>query len=244
MPRKPGTVIEETLRTRLLRRHFAGAKYGLLLDLGCGTRPYRRLYDPACEKSIGADRPGDYFPQAGVDLHCSAEDIPLETESVDAVLLAEVLHDLAEPQKALREIFRILRPGGTLIVTSPFLVPVCDGPYDHVRYTQTGLDALLQRNGFSTEAVHPVGDLFAASIQLGLRPVLKCWNAAAKRLRWPFLYTRINPFMLLLVYLPQWIYLGAWFIAERIKPLGRLRKKFEYACIGYVAFARKPPARK
>ncbi len=238
MSRNPGSIIEETIRTRMLRDHFSGVRYEVLLDLGCGTRPYMELYDPVCGKTIGADMPGSYFDKTDVDIECTVYEIPLADGSVDAVLLAEVLHDITEPSDMLREVRRILKPGGTLIMTSPFMVPICDDTYDHYRYTRHGIGYILRKNGFQADAIRPVSGLAGSSIQLVIRPILKFWNKLAKVTRLSFLYSALNPFMLLLVYGPQWIYLFFHGLAGKGLP-GGIRKKMEYGCIGYVTIAHK-----
>jgi SAM-dependent methyltransferase len=238
MSTKPGTIIEESLRTRILGSHFARAQYGVLLDLGCGTRPYRKLYAPACEKSIGADMPGSYFEKRDVDLTCTVYEIPLDKESVDAILLSEVLHDIQEPDRMFKELDRVMKPGGTLIMTSPFMVPICDGTLDHYRYTIHGLRYLVAGHGFRVDSITPVSGLVGSTIQLGLRPYLRFWNIMAKRTRVRLLYSWINPFMLIPVYLPQWIYLLCYRLTAN-GWLSRVRRKLEYGCIGYVTIATK-----
>ncbi len=237
MHRKPGTVIEETLRRRLLRDHFSRNRYGLLLDLGCGTRPYLPLYAPSCDRHLGADMPGTDFEKTGVDIECTVYRIPLDAHSVDAVLLAEVLHDIAEPDRMFAELKRILKPGATLIMTSPFMVPVCDGAYDHYRYTVNGLAALLERNGFLADRIDAVAGLAGATLQFAFRPFLRIWNRIARRLHMPWLYTMANPFLLVFVFVPQWIYLLCHGVSQHTGVLAGLRRKMEYGCIGYVTIA-------
>ena len=59
--------------------------------------------------------------------------IPLEAESIDKVLCCEVLEHLEEPQKAIKEIYRVLKQGGELILSVPFLFPIHADPHDFQR---------------------------------------------------------------------------------------------------------------
>jgi SAM-dependent methyltransferase len=238
-----GAIIDRTIRATLLADFFAGTRQvGLLLDLGCGQRPYRFIYDAHCRRSLGADLPGAPFPRAGVDIECFATDVPLESGSVDVILCSEVMQDIAEPADLVREAWRLLRPGGTLLLTTPFMVPIADGPYDHYRFTEHGLRYLLGRQGFAIRRIDTVGDNFGTLVAFFVKPQLKLWNYLAKGVRLPVIYSLWNPFIFLLVFLPQALYLGLYYLSRRVRFLRRLLGKFSHGPLGYVVVADKPAA--
>jgi SAM-dependent methyltransferase len=231
----PGAVIENTLRDQLLESYFRSRKGGLLLDLGCGPRPYYNLYAPYYEKTLGADLPDSPFPKDNIDIYCSATDIPLENDSVDVVLSTEVMHDMSEPRLMLREINRILKPRGEVILTTPFVVPTVDGIYDHYRYTEQGLRYLYAAENFEVLSITPVSDVIGAMITLGIKPWLRFWNQLAKMLHLKIIYSAWNPFFLLTVLFPQALYL--W--TSKVPVIKSFYKKFSYGAIGYVSVAIK-----
>lgn len=71
--------------------------------------------------------------------------MPFESESWDAVILVEVLEHVKEPWKAVEEILRVLKTGGKLVLTSPFIYPIHELEHDYYRYTKHGLRFLLQK---------------------------------------------------------------------------------------------------
>jgi SAM-dependent methyltransferase len=73
--------------------------------------------------------------------------------------LIEVLEHIPDPPKVLAEIARVLRPGGRLILTTPFALPEHAQPYDYYRYTQFGLRYLLGQAGLQVREVVPVTSL-------------------------------------------------------------------------------------
>jgi len=232
----PGAVIENTLRDQLLGSHFRKrSKGGLLLDLGCGPRPYFNLYAPYYEKTLGSDLPDSPFPKESIDIYCSATDIPLENNSVDAVLSTEVMHDMSEPRLMLREINRILKPGGEIILTTPFVVPTVDGIYDHYRFTEQGLRYLLTAEHFDVISITPVADVIGAMITLGIKPWLRAWNQLSKLFHLKIIYSAWNPLFLLTVLFPQAFYL--W--SSKISFVKAFYRKFSYGAIGYVTVAVK-----
>lgn len=239
MNKNPGSIIEETIRRRYLKYFFDSKNFKTLLDLGCGMRPYMDIYSPVCKETIGADLPDSPFVKNKVDIFCSATKIPLSDCEVDIVLIAEILHDIEEPSEMFCEIKRILSNNGTLVITSPFMVPICDGKYDHYRYTKFGLEYQLKKHGFENIEIHPIGGLIASTIQFGIKPILKSMNWLEKKSKVRIFTSYFNPVLLLLVFLPQWIYLGWYSIGRKIKILRKIQDHYSYGCIGYVTTCNK-----
>lgn len=69
---------------------------------------------------------------------CDAHSLPIRTGSVDAVIMQAVVDDLVRPDRAIAEVFRVLRPGGLVYAETPFLQPVHDGAFDFQRFTHLG----------------------------------------------------------------------------------------------------------
>lgn len=84
-----------------------------------------------------------------------------DNESFDLVLMVEVLEHVHNPSLAINEIYRVLKPGGQLLLTTPFLFPIHDAPNDFFRFTKFGLKKIL--NMFDQISVEPF-DYFFVSI--------------------------------------------------------------------------------
>ncbi|MEW6267749.1 MAG: class I SAM-dependent methyltransferase [Thermodesulfobacteriota bacterium] len=110
---------------------------------------------------------GGTAPGAGpwTALQGTIYDLPFATGAFDCVILSEVLEHLAEDERALREVTRVLRPGGVLAVSVPRTLPeaVCwalsrryrNTPGGHVRiYLRSTLERLLARCGYRVVASH------------------------------------------------------------------------------------------
>ena len=137
------------------RRHLHDFD-GRVLDLGCGSSPYRE-YLPATAIHVGVDR----MAQPSVDLLAAGEELPFADEVFDGVMCTEVIAHSRRPWQVLPEIARVLRPGGKLYLTAPFdwhLMP----PHDYFRFTNLGLRTLLDDAGFEVESIVEVGGLFSA----------------------------------------------------------------------------------
>lgn len=125
---------------------------GILIDVGCGRMPYKELFLPHLKKYIGIDHPetaklykGKYKP----DIFADAVKIPLKSASVDTVLMLMLLEHLPTPEKALKEVHRLLKSKGVCILSTVQSYPLHDAPYDYYRYTEYGLAYLAKQAGFT-----------------------------------------------------------------------------------------------
>jgi SAM-dependent methyltransferase len=77
----------------------------------------------------------------------------VEDARFDHVLLTQVLEHLPEPAKVLKELHRVLKPGGTLWLTAPLFYAEHEKPYDFFRYTRFGIRHLLEAAGFRVREI-------------------------------------------------------------------------------------------
>ncbi len=233
----PGAIIENTYRFNYLKDFFNNVKKsdGILLDLGCGPRPYYDLYHEKFSKTIGADMADLPFPKKGIDIYCTASNVPLPNESVDFILCTEVLQDIAEPNELMKEANRLLKKGGTMILTTPYLVPIADGKWDNYRFTRYGLEYHLNKGHFDIQIIHPVSDVVGAGITLLVKPILRFWNVISKILGLKFITKWYNPLLFITVALPQIIYV----VISPIPGIKQILKKFNYGPIGYITISIK-----
>lgn len=153
-----GSTLIATLVARWYQAALATHARGLLLDLGCGAMPYRALYAAHVSDVIGTDWPQSLHRQPHADLFCDLNaGVPLRSELADTVLLADVLEHLYRPQALLAEVHRVLRPGGTLLLNTPFMYGVHEAPHDYYRYTPHALRRMALDAGFEPVAVDAIG---------------------------------------------------------------------------------------
>ena len=113
-----------------------------VLDVGCGDRPYEALWSAAASV-VGFDVPGN--PHA--DLHGSIDALPVDDASFDVVLCLQVLEHVPDPAAAVRELRRVVRPGGRVLASTHGVYPYHPNPDDLWRWTHSGLERLFRDNG-------------------------------------------------------------------------------------------------
>jgi predicted SAM-dependent methyltransferase len=95
-----------------------------VLDVGAGTCPYRPLFAHCAYKThdfkkYAGEKLGGTTEYGTIDYESDITDIPVPDSSFDAILCTEVLEHAQEPLQAIREMVRILKPGGRMFLTAP-----------------------------------------------------------------------------------------------------------------------------
>jgi len=129
--------------------------HGTVLDVGCGARPHETRFARETAQYVGIDRPTT--GQARPDVVGDAMALPVRSACADTVLATELLEHLPHPADFLAEAARVLRPGGTLILSTPFLEPLHEEPRDFFRFTPYGLRVLLVEAGFEVRSIQRKG---------------------------------------------------------------------------------------
>ena len=79
------------------------------------------------------------------DYVMSVSEMDFKDNKFDVVFIYEVLEHVERPFEASNELFRVLKPGGTLLLSTPFILGIHDAPYDYWRFTKYGLKNLFYR---------------------------------------------------------------------------------------------------
>jgi SAM-dependent methyltransferase len=226
---------------RFLERHFAPGQEGTVLDLGAGSKPYAPLYERYFGSATAVDVPHSPHATDTVDVMAYADDLPFDDGSFDCIICTEVLEHCREPRAVMTEMARVLKPGGCAFVTTPFLIPLHEMPFDYYRYTPSALDDLAVRAGLTVIAISPRGGYGAVVLAVVQMPITKVAQKLGKLTRLPVLHP-YNPAIWLTVVLPQRMYLSVWRYVRRHTStwLARLSTKLTYFTLGYVTELEKP----
>ena len=131
--------------------------HGRFLDAGCGRMPYRDYVIGRTVAYTGVDREAQAFPGTLMADVCA---LPIRGNAYDVVLCSEVLEHVDNPDAAFAELSRVLCPGGTLILTVPFLGRLHEEPHDYFRFTRHALRSLAVRHGLIVRELVSTGSVF------------------------------------------------------------------------------------
>jgi SAM-dependent methyltransferase len=135
--------------------------HGRVLDYGCAELPYRRFFGDDID-FVGADLPGN--PDATLDLKQDGT-VPVPDESFDAVLSTQVLEHVEDPGAYLAECFRVLRPGGRMLLSTHGFFIYHPDPVDYWRWTCAGLQRAITQQGFELVRFDGIVGLGATGLQ-------------------------------------------------------------------------------
>ncbi len=172
------------------RESAAVPAQSLVVDLGCGECDYKAHFAHAryVGVDLGVGREGADYTR--LDILGDLARLPLRAETADVVLCTETLEHISQPWVFAREVARVMKRGGRLLLTTPQMARLHQIPHDFFRYTEFGLRSLFEREGLRADRIDPEGGYF-----LLLGDTLKHLHGHVFRAAW--LRWALAPFYLL-----------------------------------------------
>lgn len=148
-------------RLELENAQFAKSipKGSIVLDAGCGEAPYRHMFNHTKYESadfMQSDRP--YSEK--ITYVCDLAKIPVKKARFDYIICNQVLEHIPQPDLVMKELYRVLKPGGKILFTAPLFYQEHEKPFDFFRYTQFGWRKLLENAGLKEDKIEPLEGLF------------------------------------------------------------------------------------
>lgn len=161
-----------------LRQQFKRLKPGIVLEVGSGFFSYKKSIPHTKYLTLDIDK------SANADICCDLHDIKWEADYFDSVVAIEVLEHLYNPQKAVDEMRRILKPGGVCVLSTRFIHPYHSGPKDYYRFTWDSLSYLFKK--FSKVEIYHHGNKIQSLWQIindgKIKVVLNIFNPLFARI--------------------------------------------------------------
>ncbi len=131
----------------------------LILDIGGVKNSKRGMFD--IRKFNLEVKYLNISEKAEPDIMADATSIPVEDNSFDGAILGEVLEHISHPEKVLKEAHRVIKTGGNLLITTPFLFQIHGDPDDYLRYTDSWYKKILEEIGFEIVKIDRHGGYFS-----------------------------------------------------------------------------------
>lgn len=149
--------------------------HGRVLDIGCGDKPYQKYFTHA-DRYIGVDfrqyshtkgyaqagKPDVYFPPN----YTATFRLPFADNSFDHAVSFQVIEHHPEPDTLISEIARVVKPGGQIIISAPFIWSIHEAPHDYFRFTHFALVQMLNNHGCTVEHVLRQGSVCSLIITI------------------------------------------------------------------------------
>lgn len=185
-------ILINCIHDRELKHYATSYLKGRLVDIGCGTKPYKKLLAPYVAEHIGVDHEETLHDKSNIDLWGTAYHIPCDDEYFDSAICTAVLEHVEEPQDALRECARVLKLGGHAIYSIPFIWHLHEEPRDFFRYSKYGIKYLFEKAGFEIVEIKALSGFWVTFGQLFVYNIYR-FN------RGPLRWIRLIDFVCLLI---------------------------------------------
>lgn len=133
----------------IIARKIAVVPGRVLVDYGCGSMPYKPYFEPHLSRYIGAD----IEENSAADIRITDGRLDLGDASADIVLSTQVLEHVTDPLVYLSESFRVLKPGGLLIISTHGIWRYHPDPTDFWRWTCDGLKKIISDAGGAVQEI-------------------------------------------------------------------------------------------
>ncbi|HTN20641.1 MAG TPA: methyltransferase domain-containing protein [Pelobium sp.] len=138
-------------------------KNKLLIDFGCGDMPYKSVIEPIVGRYMGVDLAMNPLAEHHIDFDSKTT---LPDNFCDIILSNQVLEHVDSPAGYLQEAYRILKPGGSMIITTHGYWYYHPTPNDYWRWTSAGLRKTIEKENFEVVSFYGIMGLAASGIQL------------------------------------------------------------------------------
>lgn len=139
-----------------IKHHVSGS----LLDLGCGKVPLYECYKQYISDNTCIDWGNTAHKNAYLDLeHDLNTKLPLDDEQFDTIILSDVLEHIYQPLVLWREMHRVLKPNGKILLNVPFYYWLHEVPYDYYRYTEHTLRRFAEETNSKIHVLKPLGGI-------------------------------------------------------------------------------------
>jgi SAM-dependent methyltransferase len=166
----------------LMKTHLRGR----LLECACDRLPYYEVYRPYVDEVICTDWAVTREDNPFVDFfHDLNTPLPLEDSTFDSILMTDALAHIKRPHLLFRELARVLRPGGKILITSTFINWYGEPPYEYMRCSAYALEDMSREAGLDVVHLVPYGghaDVLLDTLNKGMAGRMS--NRIFRVLRW------------------------------------------------------------
>jgi SAM-dependent methyltransferase len=140
--------------------HLKSHVSGRLIDLGCGKVPLYHSYKDFATACFCADWKSSIHQNPYLDFTCDLNaPLPFSPQEFNTIILSDVLEHIERPENLWQEMFKVLQPGGKVILNVPFFYKLHEIPHDYFRYTKYALLNFASSSGFNVILIKELGGL-------------------------------------------------------------------------------------
>lgn len=148
----------------MIEKYISSTENKIAVDLGCGSMPYRPLFEPKLKSYLGADISLNKSADLLMDINTGK--VSVADEVADFIISTQVLEHVISPENYLNEAHRICKENGLMFISTHGFWLYHPDPNDYWRWTASGLRKILNNNGW--EVIEIVGLIGFAAAAMSL----------------------------------------------------------------------------
>ena len=151
----PIYICEYSLRKNIGKsiRSFQITPQAKWLDVGCGLRPYEHHFPQGVYTGVDVETSGAADKMKMPDHFYDGRVLPFSDSSFDGAISTQVLEHVLDADALILEMFRVIKPGGELVLSLPFAWQEHEEPFDFLRFSTFGISNSLNRGGFKVISI-------------------------------------------------------------------------------------------
>jgi SAM-dependent methyltransferase len=131
---------------------------GTVLDLGAGNDYLKKEFLNLSDFWISLD----YNIRSNtIDVQGDGQFLPFPENLFDTIVSIDVLEHIPDPDKLVSELYRVLKPGGKIILSTPFFFWHHEEPFDFFRFSRYGIRTIFEKNNFKVLQVEPIAGVLS-----------------------------------------------------------------------------------
>jgi SAM-dependent methyltransferase len=138
----------------------------LVMDFGAGSSPYRSLIDCEDYRTVDYYSLGHDHSKEEINTFWDGEILPFEDNRFEGILSTEVFEHVFNLPETLKELHRVLKKDGVMLITCPFVIAEHETPNHFANYTEYGICHLLRQSGFKIIFYNKLGTSIQAQMQM------------------------------------------------------------------------------
>ncbi|MDD4083247.1 MAG: class I SAM-dependent methyltransferase [Sphaerochaetaceae bacterium] len=139
---------------------------GIILDIGCGNKPYKEFLPHTKYIGLDIENEGHNHNNEEIDIFYDGINIPFRNNKFDSIVCFQTVEHVKDIEKLIKEMKRVLKPGGLLLATFPFIWNLHELPNDYRRLTPEGAKKLFENEGFVIIKQEKIMDDFSLYFQI------------------------------------------------------------------------------
>lgn len=131
---------------------------GVVLEIGAGGNYLKEDFKSIYNEWISLDYD---LRSDSINLRGDGQQLPFKNEIFNTIVSIDVLEHVPNPEQFVSEMFRVIKPGGIVILSTPFFFYLHEEPNDYFRFSKYGLKTIFERIGFIVIDVVPTAGVIA-----------------------------------------------------------------------------------